>query len=82
MAFNERPINLRHFIKSNMEAFFKVEEINTINIVSDTFEDEMFIGSVFCSDLSYGQKISANNQQDQNTKLLNERFGMVTDHEF
>ncbi len=40
-----------------MEAFFKEEEINTINIVSETFEDEMFIGSVFCSDLSCGQKI-------------------------
>lgn len=82
MAFNGRPINLRHFIKSNKEAFFKEEEINTINIVSDTFEDEMFIGSVFCSDLSGTQKILANKQQEQNTKILNEQFGMVTDHEF
>lgn len=82
MAFNGRPINLRHFIKSNMEAFFKEEEINTIHLVSETFEDEMFIGSVFCSDLSGNQKILMNMQQEQNTKKLNERFGMVTDHEF
>ncbi|MGB5498235.1 MAG: hypothetical protein WBM77_04860 [Maribacter sp.] len=82
MAFNARPINPKHFIKSNMEAFFKEEEINTIHLVSETFGDEMFIGSVFCSDLPGNQKIMANKQQEQNIKILNERFGMVIDNEF
>ena len=80
MPFSGRLINLKHFLKNNLEAFIPEEEINSINIGSETFEDEMFIGSVFCSDLSCGQKILVNNQQDKNTKILNERFGMTNEH--
>jgi hypothetical protein len=57
------------------------EEINNIDISSKTFEDEMFIGSVFCSDLSGGLRILVNNQQKLNIKMLNERFGMATNQE-
>lgn len=81
MAFSGRLINLRHILKNNIEAFIPEKEINAINIGSETLEDEMFIGSVFCSDLLCSQKILANKQQEQNAKTLNERFGMTTDHE-
>jgi len=81
MAISGRLLHLKHFFKNNIEVFIPEEEINAINMGSETFEDEMFIGSVFCSDLSCGQKIWANKQQAQNTKIRNERFGMINEQE-
>jgi len=82
MTFSERLIMLIHSIKNNnIEASIREKEINTLNIGLEMFEDEMFIGSVFCCDLSGNQKIVLNNQQKLYTNRLNERFGIATNHE-
>ena len=81
MTLNGRLFSLRHFLKNNLEAFKPEEEINTLDISSGPIEDEMFIGSVFCSDLSGGLRILVNNQQKLNIKMLNERLGVAPNHE-
>lgn len=81
MAFSERLINLRHCFRNNTEAFNKKGATNPLKVGSEMFEDEMFIGSIFCSDLSGSQKVLVRNQQKQDVKKLYERFGMATNHE-
>ena len=78
MVFKGRRRNKRQFLKNNMGACIPEERIKTINMGSGVIEDEMFIGSVFCSDLSKSQKVLVNHQQNQNTKMHYERFGMAT----
>jgi len=81
MAFSGRLINLKTLLKNNLQAFDQEAVLNTVNIDSKSFEDEMFIGSVFCSDLSGSLKVSIHNKQKQDLIVLNKRFGIATNHE-
>lgn len=81
MTLNGRLFSLRYFLKNNLEAFKPEQEINTIDISSGTFEDDMFIGSIFSSDLSGRQKILGCSQQDKDIKKRIERLGIATNDE-
>ena len=81
MAFSGKLIDLKHFLINDTETFNQEGTMNTLKVNSKTFEDEMFIGSVFCSDLSGSQKVLIHNQQKRNAKMLNERFGITTNLE-
>ena len=80
MAFSGKLIDLKHFLITNTETLNQEGALNTLKVDSKMFEDEMFIGSVFCSDLSSSQKVMIHNQQKQDIKMLNERFGIATSH--
>ena len=81
MAFSGKLIDLKHFLINNTETFNQEGALNTMKVDSKTLEDEMFIGSIFCSDLSGNQKVLIHNQQKQDIKMLKERFGITTNHE-
>ena len=50
MAFSGKLIDLKHFLITNTETLNQEGALNTLKVDSKMFEDEMFIGSVFCSD--------------------------------
>jgi len=68
MVLSERLSNLITSFKKKLEALDQEEILIPVNVDSKRFEDELFIGSVFCGDLSGSQKISESTEYNQETK--------------
>ena len=73
MSFSERFIDLKHFFKNNTEAFNQEGAFNTLKVGSVMFEDEMFIGSAFGSDLRNAKK-----HNQENIDAFYKRIGIAT----
>ena len=73
MPLQGKPISPKEFLKSNLDVKGSYIKTNyDKDVSSELVDEEMFIGSVFSSDLSLTQK---NNQE--NTKGLYKRFGLT-----
>lgn len=82
MPLQEKLIKLKHLIKSNKTLYNSYKNTYSKRFGIEEFEESMFIGSIFCSDLSSNQKKEVT--VAQNSPIVNafiRRYGVITNDE-
>ncbi|MGB5668879.1 MAG: hypothetical protein WBM53_18730 [Maribacter sp.] len=78
MPLREKLINLKYFVKNNKDLYNANQNRNYIRIGLEEFEESMFIGSIFCSDLSSNQKKEVTVAQNSPiVNAFNRRYGVI-----
>lgn len=82
MPLQEKLIKLKHLIKSNKALYNSYKNTYSKRFGFEEFEETMFIGSIFCSDLSSNKKMEVTVAQNSPiVNAFNRRYGVIINDE-